>query len=172
MIPIIKPTRALLLALLLAFAPIHAHAFNDAPAPAVSNINQDAEQPSGIQPEEIKQALMDWLEAVSLGNSSAIIQLYDPNAVLISTLSAKVYTTPAERKKYFDAFTAHKHLRGSIEQAYVRIYGDIAIASGLYTFIYKEHGKTVVIPARFTFVYKKTEDGLKIVEHHSSRQPK
>ena len=58
--------------------------------------------------------------------------------------------------------------------------GDVAIASGYYTFCYGGGGGGAndlhVFPARFTFVYRRGaawEDGLQweIVDHHTSKVP-
>jgi uncharacterized protein (TIGR02246 family) len=46
-----------------------------------------------------------------------------------------------------------------------------ATNSGLYTFSFTENGKTVEVPARYTFLYEKRGDRWMIVEHHSSIRP-
>lgn len=50
----------------------------------------------------------------------------------------------------------------------MRVFGDLAINSGLYTFTFAD-GSTVA--ARFTFVYRRSGDRWQIIEHHSSRMP-
>jgi hypothetical protein len=49
--------------------------------------------------------------------------------------------------------------------------GDAAVASGLYTFSYRKDGQLVELPARYTFVYRKTPHGWAIIRHHSSALP-
>ena len=44
-------------------------------------------------------------------------------------------------------------------------------ASGLYTFSYEKDGQLLELPARYTFVYRKTPHGWAIVRHHSSALP-
>ena len=53
----------------------------------------------------------------------------------------------------------------------IRVYGDMAINSGYYTFSYVKDGETKTIPARYSFVYVKGTTGWLIVDHHSSAMP-
>jgi uncharacterized protein (TIGR02246 family) len=131
-------------------------------------------QPSLVQTsfeEQIQQAFNAWLIAVSSGSSDAVLKLYAQDAVLLPTLSPNVETTPASRKEYFDAFTAKPNLKGTVNEEHIRVFGDVAVNSGLYTFTYTQNSQKVSIPARFTFVYHKTTEGWLIVDHHSSKLP-
>jgi hypothetical protein len=53
----------------------------------------------------------------------------------------------------------------------VRVYGDIAVNTGYYTFSYTKDGETKSIPARYSFTYVKDGSDCKIVDHHSSAMP-
>ena len=68
---------------------------------------------------------------------------------------------------YFIHFLA-KHPVGKIDQSNIRIFDDIAINSGIYTFIFKDGSSA---QARFTFVYRINDEVWKIIEHHSSLLP-
>ena len=60
----------------------------------------------------------------------------------------------------------------TIDAQHERVYGDIAIVSGAYTFSDVRDGvATNVRPARFTFVFRRDGDRWLIVDHHSSRVP-
>ena len=50
-------------------------------------------------------------------------------------------------------------------------HGETAINSGNYTFSELRDGKSVLTPARFTFVFHRREGKWMIVDHHSSRMP-
>ncbi|MFY9287014.1 MAG: DUF4440 domain-containing protein [Alphaproteobacteria bacterium] len=171
-----KLSRTLFLAFIISIAVQPAYAFNDDAdvVRAASNINQaETSALASLTAEEIKTALTSWVAAMETGSSTAVLPLYVDSAILLPTLSSEILTTPEARKTYFDKLTAHKNLKIELQQAIARAYGDTAIASGLYTFSYTQSGKTVRIPARFSFVYKKGEDGrLLIIEHHSSKLPK
>ncbi len=55
-----------------------------------------------------------------------------------------------------------------IDEANVRVFGQVAINSGIYTFTFKDGA---VVQARFTFVYRWNGSRWMIVEHHSSQMP-
>ncbi len=114
-------------------------------------------------------ALFDqWNKSLATGNPAAVAANYAPDAILIPTVSNKVRRTDAERIDYFEHFLLKKPV-GKLDQPNVRIFGDIALNSGLYTFTYQDGSKT---RARYTFVYKKQSDGRwLIIEHHSSKLP-
>jgi len=120
---------------------------------------------------QIKEAFDAWLAAVRTGTSDAVMKLYTKDAILLPTLSPTVANTPELRKKYFDVFTAKKNLKGTVNEEHIRVFGDFAVNSGLYTFTYTEKGKTDSVPARFTYVYRKTPQGWLIIDHHSSKLP-
>lgn len=120
---------------------------------------------------DVEQSLQTWLKAVSSGTPDAVMKLYANDAVLLPTLAEGVRNTPEKRLDYFKVFTAKPQLQGKIDELHTRVFGDMAINSGLYTFSYSHDGHTESAPARFTFVYKKTQDGWTIVEHHSSLVP-
>jgi uncharacterized protein (TIGR02246 family) len=85
-------------------------------------------------------------------------------------VSAKVRHNHDEIRDYFVHFLS-KEPHGRIIEQNIRIYDNIAINSGLYTFSLMEDGGHTDVAARFTFVYQKYEDGWLIIEHHSSILP-
>lgn len=138
-------------------------------AVAVKSVAHISSQETSKQ--QVQKALDAWLAAVSSGSSDAVMKLYARDAVLLPTLSPKVHNTPELRKEYFDVFTAKENLKGTVNEEHIRVFGNIAINSGLYTFTFTKDGETVEVPARFSFVYHKTPHGWLIVDHHSSKQP-
>jgi uncharacterized protein (TIGR02246 family) len=125
--------------------------------------------------EEIVAAGEKWAKALASRNVDAILACYDPKAVLWPTLSAKRHDTPEAIRGYFTRLTAKKGLKVTFGEAahLIRFYGkgEVAINSGDYVFSYEDGGKTVSLPARFSFVYRKTPGGWKIIDHHSSAMP-
>lgn len=121
--------------------------------------------------QQVQKAFDTWLAAVSSGSSDAVTKLYAKDAVLLPTLSPKVHNTPELRKEYFDAFTAKENLKGAVNEEHIRVFGNTAVNSGLYTFTFTKDGETITVPARFSFVYRKTPHGWLIVDHHSSKLP-
>ena len=116
---------------------------------------------------EIRSLFDHWNAAIQTGKADNVVELYDTNAILLPTISNKVRKTHAEIEDYFVAFLAKGPI-GRIDDSNVRIYGDIAINSGVYTFTFA-NGSSV--QARFSFVYRFNGQGYKIVEHHSSAMP-
>ena len=57
---------------------------------------------------------------------------------------------------------------GKIDESNVRIYDQLAINSGSYTFAFKDGSS---VQARFTFVYQWDGESWMIIEHHSSKMP-
>lgn len=116
-------------------------------------------------------ALFDrWNAALQTGDPRIVAALYAPDAVLVPTVSNRVRRTRAEIEDYFAHFLT-KDPRGRIVQSNIRIYGDIAIDSGLYSFALTIAGVDVDLPCRYSFVYRRLGRDWRIVEHHSSVMP-
>jgi len=120
------------------------------------------------QKSAILELFDQWNKSLATGNASVVAANYAPNAILLPTVSNKIRHTEAERIDYFEHFLLKKP-RGKIDQANVRVFGDIALNSGLYTFTFSDGSE---VHARYTFVYQKQSDGRwLIIEHHSSKLP-
>ena len=109
----------------------------------------------------------DWNKALKTGEAKQVTSLYHENAILLPTVSNKVRHNHEEIEDYFVHFLA-KGPNGKIDEANVRIFDQLAISSGLYTFSFNDGS---AVQARFTFVYQKNGENWEIVEHHSSQMP-
>ncbi len=116
---------------------------------------------------EITLLFDKWNHALQTGEPKKVAALYENNAILLPTVSNQVRHNHAEIEDYFVHFLA-KGPVGEIDEANVRIFGELAINSGIYTFTFKDGG---VVQARFTFVYRWNGENWMIVEHHSSQMP-
>jgi uncharacterized protein (TIGR02246 family) len=128
---------------------------------------------SGGQPaskETIAALFHDWNKALQSGKAEEVLKLYAPDAILLPTVSNKVRHNHEEIKDYFLTLLASKPSVKMDEQN-IRIFGPMAINSGVYTIKLTRDGKPAEIPARFTFVYQRQGDRWVIVEHHSSAMP-
>jgi len=119
---------------------------------------------------EISDQFLKWNEALQTGDPENVVACYADDAILLPTVSSKVRHNHDEMRDYFVHFLAKKP-SGRIIAQNIRIYDDIAINSGLYTFSVEEDGAAAEVAARFTFVYQKREDRWLIIEHHSSIVP-
>lgn len=120
-------------------------------------------------PAEIVQLFDAWDAALAGGDPDAVVDLYAPDAVLLPTFSDRVRTTREGRRDYFDGFLRHRP-RARIVEGHARTFGDVAIHSGVYAFVFgADAGREG--RARFTFVYRRVGGRWWIVEHHSSCMP-
>lgn len=109
----------------------------------------------------------EWNSALQTGEPKKVASLYETNGILLPTVSNQVRHNHAEIEDYFVNFLA-KGPQGKIDEANVRIFGDVAINSGVYTFTFKDG---VVVQARYSFVYRWNGQRWMIIEHHSSAMP-
>lgn len=155
-----------------------------APEPAsnkVENVAAVNTQVVAANPEESKTEVaattQTWIDTVTSGKPTVVddvVALYSPDAILWATVSEQKRDSAQELRDYFEVFAKLPNLKAEGYKPVIRVYDNVAINSGYYTFTYDgEGGKKKVVPARYTFVYKKGNDGKwMIVEHHSSAIPK
>lgn len=120
--------------------------------------------------EEVADLFSIWNKALQTEKPEEVVACYAEDAILLPTLSKTVRHNHDEIRNYFVDFLSKKPIGKTVEEN-IRIYGEIAINSGIYTFSLTENNKTTKATARFTFVYKKHQSSWKIIEHHSSLLP-
>lgn len=121
---------------------------------------------------EIHAALMKWINALGSGQGEKpIAALYARDAILLATFAPKPLTTPAAIAAYFRQLTQKPALKARVESEKIDLFGGGGADTGLYTFSYRGNGQDVHVPARFTFVFRKSAKGWLIVSHHSSLVP-
>jgi uncharacterized protein (TIGR02246 family) len=122
--------------------------------------------------EEVAAAGGKWAAIFVNDNPDAILALYDDEAVLWGTLSPTLLVGKQALRGYFEmAFKALPGHKVAFGDQLIRVYGDIAINSGYYTFSYVKDGEAQSLPARSSFVYRKHGESWLIVDHHSSAMP-
>lgn len=119
----------------------------------------------------IENQLSLWLECLAQKDLKGILALYAKDAALMPTLRNKIHKTDEERKEYFEFFLSFPQLHGVVLNQYARLYGDVAINTGVYKFIFLKAGQETEIFARFSFTYKKENYQWLIIDHHSSAFP-
>jgi uncharacterized protein (TIGR02246 family) len=121
---------------------------------------------------QIVAANQAWIDAMSSHDLERVVALYDPEAVLWGTRSPTLRDNPAAVREYFNILrTAPPSYKAVLGEQRIRIYGDIAINTGTYTFFEVRDGKEIIRPARFSFVYRNRNGHWLIVDHHSSAVP-
>ena len=109
-----------------------------------------------------------WNTALSTLNPDTVTALYADNAVLLPTVSNQVRHNHEEIRDYFVGFL-QKSPQGVVDEFNVNILGDTHVTnSGVYTFTFGDGSK---VSARFSYLYVASDDGWKILQHHSSAMP-
>ena len=122
--------------------------------------------------EEVAAAAQAWADGMSSHDIERVLALYDREAVLWGTRSPKLRDDPQAVREYFQLLkTVPASYKAVLGEERIRIYGDMAINTGTYTFSELHDGKEVLRPARFSFVYVNRGGHWLIVDHHSSAVP-
>ena len=120
--------------------------------------------------QDIQQLFADWNAALCSGDPEAVTRLYAEDAILLPTVSNKMRHNREQIRDYFRHFLARRPM-GRIDESHVRLFGELAIHSGHYTFTFGSSDRDPV-QASFTFVYRhESEKRWRIVSHHSSALP-
>ncbi len=120
---------------------------------------------------DVKQALAVWVKAVESGTPDEIAALYDKDSVMLSAFANDPITSHSGLKAYYGKVVREPNRKVDVMAQDVRVFGDVASNTGLYTFHYTQDGEPLELPARFTFVYVLKDGQWKIISHHSSRVP-
>jgi uncharacterized protein (TIGR02246 family) len=112
-----------------------------------------------------------WRTAYNTRDPSRITAMYDSDAVLWGTTAKTVAPNPAAIAEYFKDAGKRPNARVTFGEQHLRVYGDVAVNSGYYTFSDVRDGKEVKRPARFTMVFRNRDGKWLIVAHHSSEVP-
>jgi uncharacterized protein (TIGR02246 family) len=126
---------------------------------------------SAAREREISDATARWVEAFNSRDPVRMVAQYDADAVLLGTTSTTLRATPAEILEYFKDAPKRPDARVAIVEQHIRVGGQVAANTGLYTFTDVRDGKTTANPSRFTFVFARRDGQWIIASHHSSRVP-
>lgn len=125
--------------------------------------------------DQVAAATQAWIDAMGSHDPARVAALYAPDAVLWGTTSPTIRDNPAAIRDYFNLLTrVPPDYKGILGEQRIRIYGDIAINTGTYTFVGPARdaaGNPIRRPSRFSFVYRKRDGHWLIVDHHSSAVP-
>lgn len=126
----------------------------------------------GQAPAEVSAVMHKWIDGMSRHDMDAVVALYDRDAVLWGTRSPVLRDKPELVRDYFQLLrTVPPSYKATLGEQRIRVYGDIAIDTGTYTFSEVRDGKEIVRPARFSMVYRYRDGQWRIVDHHSSASP-
>ena len=121
--------------------------------------------------QQIAALFDEWNAALATGNPERVADLYAPDVVLLPTLSPQIRTTRAGIVDYFAHLLPSKPQAVITQEIITVLDRNAAINTGLYTFTLTQNGEQQQVHARYTFVYRRTDGGWLIVNHHSSVVP-
>lgn len=120
---------------------------------------------------DVKVALDQWVAAVEGGSAEKIVDLYDKDAIMISTFVQNPMTKREQLRDYYKKVVSNPDVKVEVQETHPRRFGNAAVNSGRYTLSYTQDGETVSLPARFSFTYVLEGGKWMIVDQHSSRVP-
>jgi len=121
--------------------------------------------------DQVAAATAAWRAAYDSRDPARITAMYDSDAVFWGTTAKTVAANPAAVAEYFKDAPKSPNARVTFGEQHIRVYGDVAVNTGYYTFSNVRDGQPVSVPARFTMVFRNREGKWLIVAHHSSRVP-
>lgn len=122
--------------------------------------------------DEVAEATQTWAQALGEDDPDKVLPLYAEDAVLWGTLSPTVRADRAALRDYFvTAFRVLPGLKVAFGDQLIRVYGNMAVNTGYYTFSYIKDGETKSLLARYSFTFVKNGERWLIVDHHSSAMP-
>jgi uncharacterized protein (TIGR02246 family) len=120
--------------------------------------------------EDVAAATKAWTDNFSSHNLEGLLALYDPEAVFWGTSSPTIRDTPELVRDYFKGVPTST-MTVAVTDSRVRVLGNVAVNSGVYTFAAIRNGQPDPRPARFSFTYRLRDGRWLIVDHHSSSVP-
>ena len=120
-----------------------------------------------------REIFQNWCDALKTENTDEVVKLYAEENLFLPTMSGDFKHGKLGDEEYFKHFL-EIHPESSLVSDDVVYTDDMIVHVGFYDFEVDEedHVHRKNVHARFTFVYKKYDDGWKIVHHHSSLKPK
>jgi hypothetical protein len=117
---------------------------------------------------KVPKLVQNWANSISQRNANLQTSFYSRDAILLATYEP-ILIGQQEIYDYFVDLLSKDNIRCSIQDNFSIVHLDMIVSSGLYTFSFEdEDNETINIPARYTFVIYRD----KIVDHHSSEEPK
>jgi uncharacterized protein (TIGR02246 family) len=121
--------------------------------------------------DQVAAATAAWRAAYDSRDPARITAMYAPDAVLWGTTAKTVAANPSAIAEYFKDAGKRPDARVELGGQHARVYGNVGVSTGYYTFSDVRDGQKVSTPARFTFVFRNLDGKWLIVAHHSSRVP-
>ncbi len=120
----------------------------------------------------VQQNFSRWNESFKSGSPQAVAALYAESATFLPTVSGEFKKGQAGAEEYFRHFLKKNPIGRIVEDEVQVISPDCYLHSGMYNFEVGLKDKREIVEARFSFLWKRDEQGQwKIMHHHSSVKP-
>ena len=114
----------------------------------------------------------NWAEMLKTKDPKQVAEFYSKDATFLPTLSSEFKKGQKGVEEYFEHFLEKSPTGKVIEDAVQPLNKDTYLHSGLYNFEVGPEEARSIVEARFTYVWKRDENGKwKIIHHHSSLKP-
>jgi uncharacterized protein (TIGR02246 family) len=121
--------------------------------------------------DDVAAATQAWADAYNSHDPMRVLARYHPEAVFWGTTSATLRDSPEEVLTYFSGLSRRPNAHVTIGESRVRVFGDVALNTGFYTFTDVVDGEATIRPGRFSFAYRLVDGEWLIADHHSSQLP-
>lgn len=121
------------------------------------------------------EVLEKWMKCVNEGDLDNLLDLYDPEAVLIPTFSNRLLNTPDKLKDYFERLAAREELSIALHEKTLivqEIENETMFSlAGIYNWRFAVDGEILNFEARFSYVLDLARPSP-VLHHHSSQIPR
>lgn len=128
--------------------------------------------PANAAPEDdVAAVTQEWAKAFAEHNIEKIVAFYAKEATLWGTNALSLRTTPDELRGFFQSTFRIPNVRITFDSQVIRVFGNVAVAAGNYTFNGGSGDDRQSILARYSFTFLKKGERWLIIDHHSSPMP-
>ena len=122
--------------------------------------------------EDAFSVIEQFKKSFDTSDVQGVVKLFAPDAVFLGTLSPKLATRNEEIDAYFQGIKTDRPRKVVFGEYSTIILSDTAVLfAGVDQFSSTRDGKTIELPARFTLLVTKGNQGWRISHFHSSARP-
>lgn len=120
---------------------------------------------------EVLAATDSWRAAYDSCDPTRISATYGKGAVFRGSTMNSIAASPEAIAEYFKDLADRPNARVVFTEQHVRVFGDVALNSGAYTFRDSRDGEEIINPSHFSMVFHRQGGAWVLLHHHSSREP-
>jgi len=123
---------------------------------------------SAAPADEANKVIDRWSAAYTSNDPEAIVKIYEPDAILLGTVSPVISVGTDAIRKYFSLVKGSGN-KNSIQERHTIVLDENAVlVTGYYEFTRMKDGQSSPSPSRFTMLVTKHDGVWHIAHHHSS----